>query len=234
MSLITLKNLNMSYEGERVISDLNLEIHEGDYLCIVGENGTGKTTLLKGLLGLKKIDSGSIVTKEGFGLEKIGYLPQQTAIQKDFPASVKEVVLSGTISGSGFKPFYSGNDRKKAMEAMKKLEIEHIAKKSYQDLSGGQKQRVLLARAICASAKVLVLDEPVNGLDSIAADEMYEIIDKLNRDGITIIMISHDIKRVIKNSKHILHLGQQKTMFSGESSEYKLAAESGGFWERNI
>ena len=234
MSLITLKNLNMSYEGVRVINDLNLEIEEGDYLCIVGENGTGKTTLLKGLLGLKKIDSGSLVTQDGFCLEKIGYLPQQTPVQKDFPASVREVVFSGTISGSTFKPFYSKKDKQKATEAMKKLEINHISGKSFQDLSGGQKQRVLLARAICASQKVLVLDEPVNGLDSIAADEMYEIIDKLNKDGITIIMISHDIKRVIKNSKHILHLGQQKTMFSGKSSDYKLAAENGGFWERNI
>lgn len=234
MSLITLKNLNMSYEGVRVINDLNLEIEEGDYLCIVGENGTGKTTLLKGLLGLKKIDTGNILTKDGFGLEEIGYLPQQTAVQKDFPASVREVVISGTISGSTFKPFYSKKDKLKTAEAMKKLEIDHIAKKSFQDLSGGQKQRVLLARAICASKKVLVLDEPVNGLDSIAAEEMYAVIDKLNKDGITIIMISHDIKRVIKNSKHILHLGQQKTMFSGNSSDYKLAAENGGFWERNI
>jgi len=135
MSLITLNNLNMSYEGKRVISNLSLEIEEGDYLCIVGENGTGKTTLLKGLLGLKKIDSGSIVTKDGTSLEKIGYLPQQTPVQKDFPASVREVVISGTISGSVFKPFYSKKDKKKAIEAMKKLEIDHLSKKSFQDLS---------------------------------------------------------------------------------------------------
>ncbi len=220
MALITLENVNMSYEGRKVINNLNLTIKSGDYLCIVGENGSGKTTLLKGLLGLKKIDSGKIVYGEDLKQREIGYLPQQTEVQRDFPASVKEVVRSGRIGTRVFKPFYNREDKKIADEAMKKLEISDLADKCYHELSGGQQQRVLLARAICASEKLLILDEPVSGLDSNSAMEMYEIIRRLNNSGMTVIMISHDMGRVVESAKKILHIGNNEILFCGDAADY--------------
>ena len=234
MALIELKNVTMSYEGMRVITDLSLSVNKGDYLCIVGENGTGKTTLIKGLLGLKKLDSGEIVFGDGLKKNEIGYLPQQSDLQKDFPASVREVVLSGRINKKGFCPFFTSKDRKICTDAMKRLEIDNLASKCYHDLSGGQQQRVLLARAICASENLLILDEPVSGLDLVAAEEMYAVIDRLNSEGMTVIMISHDIKRVQKLNGFILHLGHKKEIFYGKSSEYKKYAIESGLWEKDI
>ncbi len=227
MSVISLNNVSMSYEGRKVISNLSFDINQGDYVCIVGENGTGKTTLLKGLLGLKKVDGGSIVFGDGLKKCDIGYLPQQTEVQKDFPASVKEVVLSGCLGDGRHKIFYSKDDKKKASQAMNMLEISDISPKCYHELSGGQQQRVLLARAICASKKVLVLDEPVNGLDAGVTDDLYRIIKSLNKDGVTVIMISHDIIRAVENAKHIAHLGDNCMLFYGESDEYKKLIENG-------
>jgi len=221
MALITLENVNMSYEGKKVINNLNLSVESGDYLCIVGENGSGKTTLLKGLVGLKKIDSGSISFGEGLKQREIGYLPQQTDVQRDFPASVKEVVRSGRIGMKLMKPFYNREDKKIAEDAMSKLEISDLSDKCYHELSGGQQQRVLLARAICAGEKLLILDEPVNGLDSNSAQEMYEIIKRLNNDGMTVIMISHDMNKVIESAKKILHIGNNEILFCGKASEYR-------------
>lgn len=220
MSLVTLENVNMSYEGVQVINNLNLTVDSGDYLCIVGENGSGKTTLLKGLLGLKKIDSGTITFGEGLKQREIGYLPQQTDVQRDFPASVKEVVRSGRIGTKLFKAFYNREDKKISDDAMKKLEISELSTKCYHELSGGQQQRVLLARAITASEKLLILDEPVSGLDSNSASEMYEIIRRLNNDGMTVIMISHDMDKVIESAKKILHIGNNEILFYGNTSEY--------------
>jgi len=221
MALITLENVNMSYEGKKVINNLNMSVESGDYLCIVGENGSGKTTLLKGLVGLKKIDSGSISFGEGLKQREIGYLPQQTDVQRDFPASVKEVVRSGRIGMKLMKPFYNREDKKIAEDAMSKLEISDLSDKCYHELSGGQQQRVLLARAICAGEKLLILDEPVNGLDSNSAQEMYEIIKRLNNDGMTVIMISHDMNKVIESAKKILHIGNNEILFYGKASEYR-------------
>lgn len=234
MALIELKNVTMSYEGGKVINELSFSVNKGDYLCIVGENGSGKTTLIKGLLRLKKLDSGEIRFGDGLKKSEIGYLPQQTDMQKDFPASVKEVVLSGRIRQKGFKPFFTSNDKKAAADAMTKLEIEDLAGRCYHELSGGQQQRVLLARAICASEKLLILDEPVSGLDASAAEEMYAVIDKLNKEGITIIMISHDIKKVLTSAGYILHIGNHRDLFYGKSTDYKKYASEGGFWERGI
>jgi len=234
MALITLENVTMSYEGVKVIDNLNLTVESGDYLCVVGENGSGKTTLLKGLLGLKKLDEGKILFSEDLSCKEIGYLPQQTDMQKDFPTSVREVVRSGRIGSSSFKSFYSTKDKKIADDAMEKLEIKNLAKKCYHDLSGGQQQRVLLARAICAGEKLLILDEPVSGLDSNATYEMYDVIERLNRDGVTIVMISHDISKVTEASDHILHLGQQKALFIGTTDEYKKLVENGNLQEKNI
>ena len=207
MALLECRNLTLAYDSRTVLKNVNFEINEGDYLCIVGENGSGKTTLMKALLGLQGIQSGSIVTSGGFKRNEIGYLPQQTAIQKDFPASVREIVLSGCQGSAGMRPFYNKAEKNKAENAMKKMNIEHLANRCYRELSGGQQQRVLLARALCATQKMLLLDEPVSGLDPKVTMEMYDLIYKLNKeDGITIIMISHDMSAALQYASHILHI----------------------------
>jgi len=221
MALITCRDAAFAYEGNIVVSGLNFEVQPGDYLCIVGENGSGKTTLMKGLLGLMQPKSGTIETGGGLKPTEIGYLPQQTSAQKDFPASVFEVVISGRLSSRGILPFYSKRDRHIALENMEKLGVLPLRKKSFRELSGGQQQRVLLARALCATEKMLLLDEPVSGLDPLATLELYKIIQTLGRDtGITIIMISHDVRSAVEYASHILHL-QNKQIFFGTAQEYK-------------
>ncbi len=218
MPIITCKNLELAYDNKTVFSDLSFKVERGSYLCIVGENGSGKSTLMKALLGLIKPASGEI----SFCCAKhseIGYLPQQTDIQKDFPASVWEVVLSGTLGKRGLRPFYSKKEKDLAKKNMELLGISHLAKRSYQDLSGGQQQRVLLSRAMCATTTLLLLDEPVAGLDPVVTGEMYKIIKDLNDRGITIIMISHDIRTATEYASHILHL-QHDNYFFGETKEY--------------
>ena len=220
MSLLTCKNLSFAYENQLVIDNLSFEVKSGDYLCIVGENGTGKTTLMKGLLGLKKQVKGEIQTGEGLRANQIGYLPQQTAAQRDFPASVMEVVLSGCLNSRGFSPFYSGEDKKKASDMMKLLGIWEKRKECFRDLSGGYKQRVLLARALCATSKLLLLDEPTTGLDPVAILDFYEMVEHLNKKhGITVIMVSHDIKEAVRQADHILHL-TQTDFFFGTTEQY--------------
>lgn len=218
MAFITCKNCELAYEGKSVLTDLSFEVNSGDYLCIVGENGSGKSTLMKALLGLIKPVSGEI----SFCCAKhseIGYLPQQTDIQKDFPASVFEVVISGTLGRRGFKPFYSKKEKDLAKKNMEMLGISDLAKHSYQNLSGGQQQRVLLARALCATTSMLLLDEPVAGLDPVVTAEMYKIIKELNDKGIAIIMVSHDISAAVEYASHILHL-RNKPLFFGTIEEY--------------
>ena len=201
MKLIECENVSFSYENTEVVKNLNFQLNDGDYLCIVGENGSGKSTLIKGLLGLKQTSGGRIIRCEGLKAKGTGYLPQQTPAQKDFPASVFEVVLSGN-------------------ENIKRLGIEELKNQSYRDLSGGQQQRVLLARALCASKQLLLLDEPVTGLDPIITDEMYRLIDDLNKnEKITIIMVSHDIGSSVKYASHILHLNYENS-FYGTKEEY--------------
>ena len=191
MRLITCRNMSAGYEDGDVIKGLSFEVQPGDYLCVVGENGSGKTTLMKAILGLIKVSGGEIIYGDGLNRQEIGYLPQQSNIQKDFPATVREVVLSGCLNKLGKRFFYGQNERKIAEDNMKRMNILSLADHGYRELSGGQQQRVLLARALCATSKLLVLDEPVTGLDSATAEEMYLLIDKLNKEGITIIMISH-------------------------------------------
>lgn len=220
MKLISCKNVSFSYENINVIKNLNFSVNEGDYLCIVGENGSGKSTLIKGLLGLKKPSGGCIVRSNALKANEIGYLPQQTPAQKDFPASVFEVVLSGRLNSCGLRPFYTKNDKKIAQDNLKRLGIENLQKRSYRDLSGGQQQRVLLARALCASKKLLLLDEPVTGLDPIVTEEMYRLIEELNKkENITIIMVSHDIISSVKYASHILHLDHSNRFF-GTTKDY--------------
>jgi len=220
MALISCKNLKLGYDGREIADNISFEVNEGDYLCIIGENGSGKSTLMKTVLGLLKPVSGEIEFGEGLKQTEIGYIPQQTVIQKDFPASIKEVVLSGTLNNSKFKPFYTARDRVTAKRNMEILGLLDMQNKCYHDLSGGQQQRVLLARALCATKKVLVLDEPVAGLDPVVTNELYEIINKLNKKhGITIIMISHDVSAITKDASHILHL-YHKPLFFGKTSDY--------------
>ena len=221
MAILKCEDLGFAYEGRQVLSNVNFTLSSGSYLCVVGENGSGKSTLIKGLLGLKSPEMGTITFGEGLKSTEIGYLPQQTELQKDFPASVEEVVLSGCLSSLGHRFFYSREDKKKARENMERMGIEDIKKLSYQNLSGGQQQRVLLARALCATKKLLLLDEPVTGLDPIATGEMYNLIKLVNLcDNITVIMVSHDIHEAVRYATHILHLGK-KQLFFGTAAEYK-------------
>ncbi len=220
MSLIACKNLEFQYEGNVILSEVSFNINKGDYLCIVGENGSGKTTLINGLLGILKQKKGEIVFQQGITNKSIGYLPQQTTVQKNFPSSVYEVVLSGCINRLKLFPFYSKKDKEIANKNLELLEISHIKNKSYCNLSGGQQQRVLLARALCAARDILLLDEPAAGLDPLVTEAMYSIIKKLNKEqGITIIMVSHDIKCIIGYASHILHL-EHKPLFFGTTDEY--------------
>jgi zinc transport system ATP-binding protein len=219
MALLTARNLCVGYDRQIVARDINFTVNKGDYLCVVGENGSGKSTLMKTLLRLQKPVSGEIIMGDGLKESDIGYLPQQTVVQKDFPASVREIVLSGCLSRMGRIPFYGKKEKALADENMEKLGITQMAGKCYRELSGGQQQRVLLARALCSAGKMLILDEPVTGLDPKVTLEMYEVIKGLNKDGITIVMISHDINAAVGYSDHILHIGDK--VFFGTREEFQ-------------
>ena len=218
MAQIICQNLSVGYDSKVILKNLSFEVNKGDYLCIVGENGSGKTTLIKSILGLIPTISGKLETGEGLKSNEIGYLPQQTVVQRDFPASVREIVLSGCQGRMGLRPFYSKSDRLLAEKNMKKMDITDLSKRCYRELSGGQQQRVLLARALCATQKLLLLDEPVSGLDPRVTAEMYQTIKSLNDEGISIIMISHDVDAAVKYASHILHIGN--TVFYGTTDEY--------------
>ncbi|MFY0388310.1 metal ABC transporter ATP-binding protein [Hominicoprocola fusiformis] len=219
MAQLTCQKLCVGYDGRPVLQDLDFEVFAGDYLCIVGENGSGKSTLMKTILGLQTPISGSILTGDGLRKNEIGYLPQQTQVQKDFPASVREIVLSGCQGRCGSRPFYKREEKQLAVDAMEKMQVASLAKRCYRMLSGGQQQRVLLARALCATQKMLLLDEPVSGLDPKVTAEMYILIEKLNReDGITVVMISHDLNAALQYASHILHIGD--SVFFGTKAAY--------------
>lgn len=220
MALLQCKDVCMGYEGKLMLQHVNFQVNAGDYLCIVGENGSGKSTLLKGLLRLKSLASGEIILGDGLVQKEIGYLPQRLPTQKNFPASVYEIVLSGRLNQLGLRPFYRKIDKKIATERMEWMGISHLKKSSFSDLSGGQQQRVMLARALCATTKLLVLDEPVTGLDPIVTKEMYELIYRINAEQkITVIMVSHDTKISMEHASHILHLSNEQ-LFFGTKEEY--------------
>lgn len=224
MPILECKELSFAYEGRTVLENVNFSIESGDYLCIVGENGSGKSTLMKGLIGLKAPSRGKIIHGDGLKANEIGYLPQQTEVQRDFPASVEEVVLSGCLNSLGMRLRYSKCERERAEINMERMGIEELRHKSYQALSGGQQQRVLLARALCATKKLLLLDEPVTGLDPIAAGELYNLIKLINLcDDISVIMVSHDIHEAARYATKILHLGH-KQLFFGTPAEYRESA----------
>ncbi|WP_028830276.1 metal ABC transporter ATP-binding protein [Proteocatella sphenisci] len=224
MALIDCRNISLSYENNVVISDLSFKVCQGDYICIAGENGSGKSTMLKSMLSLKDLSDGEIIFGDGLQKNEVGYLPQQTDIQKDFPASVWEIVLSGCLNSRGLRPFYSKSDKAKAKNNIEKLSIGHLISAPYNELSGGQQQRVLLARALCATKKILLLDEPVSGLDPLVTAELYQIIKGINDEGITIVMVSHDVKTAVKFASHILHL-RNKSGFFGTKEDYIKSRE---------
>jgi len=220
MALITCKDLSVSYDGKPVLQSLDLTVEVGNYLCIVGENGSGKSTLVKTLLGLVRPQHGQVIFGDGLTQRQIGYLPQQGPVQRDFPASVFEVVLSGCLNGCGFNPFYTRAQKQQARTHLARLGIADLADRCYRELSGGQQQRVLLARALCATQRLILLDEPVAGLDPRVTQDMYQLIAELNRkDGITVIMVSHDLAGALRHASHILHLGGDARFF-GTRDDY--------------
>ncbi len=222
------ENVAFSYENQTVVSDLNFSVEEGDYLCIIGANGTGKSTLMKGMLGLKKPASGRIVLGESIQPGQIGYVPQQTPAQRDFPALVGEVVLSGCLSGGLGK----GRKRRLAQEKLDLLGIADLWGKSFRELSGGQRQRVLLARALCAAQKLILLDEPATGLDTEAAEDFYHLLLHLNREhNITVVMVSHALREAFAHADHILCLSHDGYFF-GRTEEYLESEEGRHFYGR--
>lgn len=216
MILLDCQEVSLAYDQNVVIDQLTFNVKKGDYLYIVGENGSGKSTLAKALLGLKKPSQGRISYQSGLEKNQIGYLAQQIESQQNFPASVFEVVLSGCINQKGPRPFFSKELKDLAREKIALLEIEDLAKKSFQELSGGQRQRVLLARALCSTKALLLLDEPVSGLDPLVTDLMYRTVEELNQAGLTIIMISHDMEAAIQYASHILHLDRDQSFFASK------------------
>ena len=228
--LIKCEHVDLGYENQDAVINVNMEVCPGDYLCIVGENGSGKSTLIKGLLGLFKPSGGKLTVAEELKTTGIGYLPQQTAAQKDFPASVREVVLSGCLSRRGRRPFYSKTEKDIASANMEKLGITQLANQCYRELSGGQQQRVLIARALCATRELLILDEPITGLDPMAIQDFYSMIRKLNReDKVAIIMVSHDLRNAVEEANKILHL-QKQVLFYGPAHDYMNSKAAGHFF----
>lgn len=257
MSILTCTDVALGYDSNIVASDISFSVNEGDYLCILGRNGSGKSTLVKAIAGLKKPVRGEMKFGEGLSRAKIGYLPQSTDIQKNFPASVWEVVLSGTdgcyladapqrVDYGSYSAYiravirylpnyckslvHTGKCKEIAEKNINLLGLQKLKKRSCTELSGGQLQRVLLARALCATTKLLILDEPVAGLDKIVTDELYSIVNELNKKhGITIIMISHDINTALNDSSHILHM-DHKPLFFGKTSEYISSGRAKQYW----
>ncbi|MGX8699216.1 MAG: metal ABC transporter ATP-binding protein [bacterium] len=225
MSLITCENLVLGYEGRAIVRGLSFAVNEGDYLCILGENGSGKSTLIKTLLGLRAPMGGSIVYGGGLRQREIGYLPQQTLVQRDFPASVREIVLSGFTGKMGARFWYTEEEKRKAKENMEKLGLSKLVDRCYRELSGGQQQRVLLARALCATEKLLLLDEPAAGLDPRAMEELYAVLEALHREGITVLMVSHDVASSLRYATHVLHIGD--SLWFGTKEDYERRGNNG-------
>jgi len=229
--LIICRELSLGYEGQSVLNHLNLHIRAGDYLCVLGDNGAGKSTLLRGLLGLLPPLAGTIERAAELKRGAVGYLPQQTRAQRDFPATVEEVVLSGCLNQKGRRFFYSAAQRSQALMNLGKLGVLELRAKSYRDLSGGQQQRVLLARALCAASRLLILDEPVTGLDPAAAQDLYKTLNYLNRkEGMAVVMVTHDLRPALRQARTVLHIGRG-SLFYGTAAEYLASPQGRRFQE---
>lgn len=220
MSELICKNLTLGYDGKAVLSNVTFTVNPGDFLSVVGENGSGKSTLIKALTRLNPPISGEIILGEGLSQSDVGYMPQQTVAQKDFPATVTEIVRSGFLNRMGMRPFYNAAEKKLAQDNLRRLDIEDLSKSCFRELSGGQQQRVLLARALCATNKLLILDEPTSGLDPNASAELYTVLKSLNESKTTLVVISHDIEASVNYSSHILHIGQSSILFYGTTADY--------------
>ncbi|MDR0388011.1 MAG: metal ABC transporter ATP-binding protein [Treponema sp.] len=230
MTVITCRNVSFAYEGAVVLRDINFTADAGDYLWVIGENGSGKTTLIRGILGLKKPDAGTITP--GLSSREIGYLPQQMAARRDFPAGVYEVVLSGRLGKRVFHPFYTRRDKQAAEENLVRLGIGELRNRCYRELSGGQQRRVLLARSLCAGSRLLILDEPAAGLDPLVTPELYRLIERINREsGLTVIMVSHDMQGAMRYASRILHLKNEQ-LFFGKPEDYEKS-EAGKIFLRD-
>lgn len=221
MSLIAMRDVTIAFEGTVAVDHVSFEVNRGDYLVIVGENGSGKSTLMRAMLGLVRPRSGSIVYGDGLSKNRIGYLPQQTAAQRDFPASVEEVVLSGCVNRMGRRCFFNREDRRKAEANMAMLDVARLRREPYRTLSGGQQQRVLLARALCATDAILLLDEPVTGLDPAAAADFYDVIRDLNQaHGVAVVMVSHDLGGAMRDANRVLVMDRGMDFF-GSVDDYR-------------
>ena len=229
--LIVCRDISLGYEGQSVLTHFSLTIREGDYLCIVGDNGSGKSTLLRGILGLLPPQSGEILRAPELEKGAVGYLPQQTRAQRDFPATVSEVVLSGCLNKKGTRFFYSAAQKSQALMNMGKLGILELKDQCYRDLSGGQQQRVLLARALCAASRLLILDEPITGLDPAAAQDLYKTLAYLNqKEHMAIVMVTHDLKAALSSARTVLHIGRSST-FLGSVADYLASPQGRRFRE---
>ena len=217
-SMIEISGLSAKYDAEPVLENVSFTVEQGDYLCIVGTNGSGKSTLLKAMLGLVKPISGKVVF-EGVSGTQMGYLPQQNEAQRDFPTSVFEVVLSGCAGRKGLRLTYSRVEKNLAKETLHRLGAEDLARRAYRELSVGQRQRILLARALCATEKILLLDEPAGGLDPMMSAELYDLLAELHDSGVTIVMVSHDIPSAVRHGTKILHLDKE-IIFYGAAADY--------------
>ena len=232
MAQLTCRDLCLGYDGREIVHQLNFAVNPGDYLAVLGENGAGKSTLMRTVLGLRPPMSGEVLFGDGTGRAEIGYLPQQTAVQKDFPASVREIVLSGFEGQSGLRPFRTREQKRTAEDVMERVGLTGLKKRCYRELSGGQQQRVLLARALCAARKLLLLDEPVTGLDPRMTAEMYDLIAGLNAGGATVIMITHDVGAALRYASHVLHIGPE--CWFGKPADYLSSAVGRPFAERML
>ena len=218
--LLICRDVSLGYEGQSVLEHLDLTVRRGDYLCIVGDNGSGKSTLLRGLLGLLPPLSGQILRSPELERGAVGYLPQQTRAQRDFPATVYEVVLSGCLNRKGMRFFYTSSQKSEALMNMGKLGVLELKDQCYRDLPGGQQQRVLLARALCAASSLLILDEPITGLDPAAAQDLYKTLAYLNRkEGMAVVMVTHDLKAALQSARTVLHIGRS-SYFCGTAADY--------------
>lgn len=221
MKLMEFKNLVIGYEHKAIIKNINLTIDEGDYVCVFGDNGVGKSTFLKTLLGLLPPLNGDIIFDEKLNKKMIGYLPQKIEVKSEFPAAALEVVLSGCVSRLGFRPFYRKSDKELAKKNMDLLGVTPLAQKPFRELSGGQQQRILLARALCATDKLLVLDEPFTGLDQTTTSKLHEVLDKINKEkGVTIIVVSHFMEDIVHHANKVVHL-EKDNVFCGTPLEYE-------------
>ena len=228
MAQIICKDLSLGYDGHTICEGINFDINAGDYICIVGDNGSGKSTLVKTLLSLKAASGGEMIFGEGLSRRDIGYLPQQSEAQRDFPASVREVVISGCVGSLGRKAFFGRSEKLEAEQNMKMMGIYDLADKSYRALSGGQQQRALLARALCAAKKVILLDEPVSGLDPNASASLYSLIHHLNKHmGVTVIMVTHDLENALRDASGVLRMSAHPEFFRNVD-EYKEKYVTGG------